>query len=447
MFQDLSSRMSTIVDKISNKGRISESDINLFTREIRRSLLEADVSLPAIMHLLDKVKEKALGQKVVKSLTPGQELISILRYELESLMGSSNSSLNLSATPPVKMLVAGLQGAGKTTSVAKMAKLLISQKKKVLLVSVDVYRPAAIKQLETLSNDVGADFFPSSSDQSPIVIAKAAMEYAEKKYIDVVLFDTAGRLHVDEEMMQEVSDLHKLINPLETLFVVDSMSGQDAVNTAKAFDSHLDLTGIIVTKVDGDSRGGVALSTKFVTGKPIKFLGSGEKTSALEPFHPDRVASRILGMGDMLSLIDTVKHEVDQQKVNKLASKIKKGKGFTLVDFKDQVLQMNKMGGISSVVSKLPMMKGLSLDSVMQQQGSLDSLVAIIDSMTPQERETPEIIKASRKKRIAAGSGTSVQSVNVLLKKFLQMKKMFKNVGKGKSMLNMMSAFNPTRFR
>lgn len=447
MFQDLSSRMSTIVDKISNKGRISESDINLFTREIRRSLLEADVSLPAIMHLLEKVKEKALGQKVVKSLTPGQELISILRYELETLMGSSNSSLNLSATPPVKMLVAGLQGAGKTTSVAKMAKLLISQKKKVLLVSVDVYRPAAIKQLETLSNEVGAEFFPSSSDQSPIAIAKAAMEHAEKKYIDVVLFDTAGRLHVDEEMMQEVSDLHKLINPLETLFVVDAMSGQDAVNTAKAFDSHLDLTGIIVTKVDGDSRGGVALSTKFVTGKPIKFLGSGEKTSALEPFHPDRVASRILGMGDMLSLIDTVKHEVDQQKVNKLASKIKKGKGFTLVDFKDQVLQMNKMGGISSVVSKLPMMKGLSLDSVMQQQGSLDSLVAIIDSMTPQERETPEIIKASRKKRIAAGSGTSVQSVNVLLKKFLQMKKMFKNVGKGKSMLSMMSAFNPTRFR
>ncbi|MCO4789009.1 signal recognition particle protein, partial [Vibrio cholerae] len=382
---------------------------------------------------VNRVKEGAVGVEVSKSLTPGQEFIKIVRQQLEAVMGESNEALNLAAQPPAVILMAGLQGAGKTTSVGKLSKLLKERdKKKVLVVSADVYRPAAIKQLETLANDLGVDFFPSSPDQKPIDIANAAIDHAKKKFYDVLIVDTAGRLAIDEQMMAEIQALHKAINPVETLFVVDAMTGQDAANTAKAFGDALPLTGVILTKVDGDARGGAALSVRHITGKPIKFIGVGEKTDALEPFHPDRIASRILGMGDVLSLIEDLQRNVDQEKAEKLAKKFKEKKGFDLEDFREQLGQMKNMGGMMGMLDKLPGMSQLPAD----MKDKVDDRVfkqmeAIINSMTMKERQNPDLIKGSRKKRIAAGSGTQVQDVNRLLKQFTQMQKMMKKMQQG----------------
>lgn len=374
-----------------------------------------------------------MGVEVSKSLTPGQEFIKIVRQQLEAVMGESNEALNLAAQPPAVILMAGLQGAGKTTSVGKLSKLLKERdKKKVLVVSADVYRPAAIKQLETLANDLGVDFFPSTPDQKPIDIANAAIDHAKKKFYDVLIVDTAGRLAIDEQMMAEIQALHKAINPVETLFVVDAMTGQDAADTAKAFGDALPLTGVILTKVDGDARGGAALSVRHITGKPIKFIGVGEKTDALEPFHPDRIASRILGMGDVLSLIEDLQRNVDQEKAEKLAKKFKEKKGFDLEDFREQLGQMKNMGGMMGMLDKLPGMSQLPAD----MKDKVDDRVfkqmeAIINSMTMKERQNPDLIKGSRKKRIAAGSGTQVQDVNRLLKQFTQMQKMMKKMQQG----------------
>ncbi|MCO4752092.1 signal recognition particle protein, partial [Vibrio cholerae O1 biovar El Tor] len=396
-------------------------------------LLEADVALPVVRDFVNRVKEGAVGVEVSKSLTPGQEFIKIVRQQLEAVMGESNEALNLAAQPPAVILMAGLQGAGKTTSVGKLSKLLKERdKKKVLVVSADVYRPAAIKQLETLANDLGVDFFPSTPDQKPIDIANAAIDHAKKKFYDVLIVDTAGRLAIDEQMMAEIQALHKAINPVETLFVVDAMTGQDAANTAKAFGDALPLTGVILTKVDGDARGGAALSVRHITGKPIKFIGVGEKTDALEPFHPDRIASRILGMGDVLSLIEDLQRNVDQEKAEKLAKKFKEKKGFDLEDFREQLGQMKNMGGMMGMLDKLPGMSQLPAD----MKDKVDDRVfkqmeAIINSMTMKERQNPDLIKGSRKKRIAAGSGTQVQDVNRLLKQFTQMQKMMKKMQQG----------------
>jgi len=397
------------------------------------ALLEADVALPVVKAFVDQVKEKALGESVMKSLTPGQALVKIVNDELVTLMGEANEGLNLNAQPPAVVMMAGLQGSGKTTSVGKLARLLKErEKKKVMVVSCDVYRPAAIDQLQTLAKEVGVDFHPSNIMQKPDAIAKEALDAAKRSFCDVLLVDTAGRLHVDGEMMQEIKALHASINPVETLFVVDAMTGQDAANTAKAFDEALPLTGVILTKTDGDARGGAALSIRQITGKPIKFLGVGEKTTALEAFHPDRVASRILGMGDVLSLVEEVTQKVDHDKAEKLAKKLQKGKDFTLADFKDQMEQMQKMGGMTGLMDKLPGM-GQVPDAVKAQVGDKETnrTIAIINSMTPQEREFPGVIKGSRKKRIAAGSGTQVQDVNRMLKQFMQMQKMMKKMKGG----------------
>lgn len=448
MFDNLTDRLGQTLKNITGKGRLTEDNIKDTMREVRMALLEADVALPVVREFVKNVKEKALGEQVGKSLNPGQAFIKIVQTELEMVMGEKNESLNLAATPPAVVMMAGLQGAGKTTSVAKLAKFLIErEKKKVLTVSADVYRPAAIKQLETLANEVNAEFFPSSVEQKPIDIANAAIEHAKQKFFDVVLVDTAGRLAVDEEMMQEIQQLHAAVNPVETLFVVDAMTGQDAANTANAFNEALPLTGVILTKTDGDARGGAALSVKQVTGKPIKFLGIGEKTDALEPFHPERVASRILGMGDVISLIEEVERKVDKSKAEKLAKKVQKGKGFDLQDFKDQLEQMNNMGGMMSLVDKLPGMGGMA-DKIKEQAGDkqFSQMEAIINSMTPGERQRPDIIKGSRKKRIAAGSGTQIQDVNRLLKQFTQMQKMMKKMSGGgmkKMMRNMQGMMPP----
>ncbi|WP_371188827.1 signal recognition particle protein [Thalassotalea maritima] len=434
MFENLSDRLSKTLKNISGRGRLTEDNIKETLREVRMALLEADVALPVIREFVAKVKERAVGQEVSKSLTPGQVFVKIVRTELEAAMGQANEALDLKATPPAVLLMAGLQGAGKTTSVAKLGKFLKErEKKKVLVVSADVYRPAAIKQLETLAGEIGVEFFPSDISQKPKDIANAAIEHAKKQFFDVVIVDTAGRLHVDSDMMDEIKELHANINPVETLFVVDAMTGQDAANTAKAFDDALPLTGVILTKTDGDARGGAALSIRHITGKPIKFLGVGEKTDALEPFHPDRVAGRILGMGDVLSLIEEVEQKVDKKKAEQLAKKVKSGKGFDLEDFREQLVQMKSMGGMMGLMDKLPGMGNLS-DQV---KGQLDDkltvrMEAIINSMTPAERARPEIIKGSRKRRIAAGSGTQIQDVNKLLKQFTQMQKMMKKMsGKG----------------
>ncbi|QDP00525.1 signal recognition particle protein [Thalassotalea sp. PS06] len=434
MFENLSDRLTRSLKNISGRGRLTEDNIKDTLREVRMALLEADVALPVIREFIANVKERAVGQEVTKSLTPGQIFVKIVRSELEAAMGSANEALDLKATPPAVVLMAGLQGAGKTTSVGKLAKFLKErEKKKVLVVSADVYRPAAIKQLETLADEIGVEFFPSDISQKPVAIADAAIAHAKKQFIDVVLVDTAGRLHVDGEMMDEIQQLHKKVDPVETLFVVDAMTGQDAANTAKAFNDALPLTGVILTKTDGDARGGAALSIRHITGKPIKFLGVGEKTDALEPFHPDRVASRILGMGDVLSLIEEVEQKVDKQKAQQLAKKVKSGKGFDLEDFREQLVQMKSMGGMMGLLDKLPGMGNMS-DQV---KGQLDDkmtvrMEAIINSMTPAERQRPEIIKGSRKRRIAAGSGTQIQDVNKLLKQFTQMQKMMKKMsGKG----------------
>lgn len=448
MFQNLSERLNQTLKNISGRGRLTEDNIKDTLREVRMALLEADVALPVVREFINKVRERAVGTEVSKSLTPGQAFIKIVRTEMEAAMGEANEALNLAAQPPAVIMMAGLQGAGKTTSVGKLAKFLKERhKKSVLVVSADVYRPAAIKQLETLASDIGVEFFPSTVEQKPVAIATAAIDHAKRKFFDVVIVDTAGRLHVDSDMMEEIKALHAAINPVETLFTVDAMTGQDAANTAKAFNDALPLTGVILTKVDGDARGGAALSIRHITGKPIKFLGVGEKTDALEPFHPDRVASRILGMGDVLSLIEEVEAKVDRQQAEKLATKLKKGEGFDLNDFRDQLQQMHNMGGMMGMLEKLPGMNQLPADALAQVQDNkiTRQMEAIINSMTPKERARPDLIKGSRKKRIAAGSGTQLQDVNRLLKQFTQMQKMMKKMKGGglKKMMRSMGGMMP----
>lgn len=433
MFESLSDRLSQTLKNISGKGRLSEENIKESLREVRMALLEADVALPVVRDFVAQVKERAVGLEVSKSLQPGQMFIKIVQSELEKVMGEVNEHLNLAATPPAVVMMAGLQGAGKTTSVGKLAKFLSErEKKKVMVVSADVYRPAAIKQLETLAEQVGVTFFPSSIEQQPIDIVNNAIKEAKTQFFDVLLVDTAGRLAIDEDMMSEIKALHAAVNPVETLFVVDAMTGQDAANTAKAFNDALPLTGVILAKTDGDARGGAALSVRQITGKPIKFLGVGEKVDALEPFHPDRLASRILGMGDVLSLIEEVEQKVDRAKAEKLAKKVQKGQGFDLQDFKEQLEQMRNMGGMMSMMDKLPGMSGMT-DKIKEQAGDkqMNQFEAIINSMTPGERNRPDIIKGSRKRRIAQGSGVQVQDVNRLLKQFTQMQKMMKKMSGG----------------
>ncbi len=441
MFESLSDRLSGALKAIQGKSKITEDNIKDTLREVRMALLEADVALPVVREFIASIKQRAVGTVVGKALDPGQEFIKIVNDEMIKAMGEENDSLNLAAKPPVVILMAGLQGAGKTTSAGKLSHLLINREKKsVMVVSVDVYRPAAIKQLETVAGEVGASFFPSSTEQKPVDIAKNAIEEARKQFIDVIIIDTAGRLAIDEAMMDEIKALHTAIEPTETLFVVDSMTGQDAVNTAKAFNDALPLTGVILTKADGDARGGAALSIRQITGKPIKFIGMGEKLDQLEPFHPERVASRILGMGDVLSLIEEVERKVDKKKAEKVARKIIKGKGFDLEDFREQLVQMQNMGGMASLMDKLPGMGQIpeaAKQKVMNDK-STGQMMAIINSMTPKERARPELIKGSRKKRIANGSGTQIQDVNRLLKQFTQMQKMMKKMkGKG-GMMKMM---------
>ena len=433
MFENLSQRLGGVIRNLRGQARLTEENIKDALREVRMALLEADVALPVVRDFIDRVRERAVGQEVLKSLSPGQALVKVVHDELVTTMGRANDALDLAAQPPAVILMAGLQGSGKTTTSAKLARWLHERLgKKVLLVSCDIYRPAAIDQLQTLAGEVGAEFFPSSPDQQPVAIAGAALDEARRRFVDVVIVDTAGRLHVDAEMMDEIRALNAAVEPVETLFVVDAMTGQDAANTARAFNDALPLTGVILTKTDGDARGGAALSVRELTGKPIKFLGTGEKSAALEPFHPDRMASRILGMGDVVSLVEEVQHKVDRDQAEKLAQKIKKGKGFTLEDFRDQLGQMEKMGGLESLMDKLPGMG--ELPSAVRNQvdnREMRRLVAIINSMTPQERRHAQIIKGSRKRRIAAGSGVQVQDVNRLLKQFTQMQKMMKKVSKG----------------
>ncbi len=439
MFENLSDRLGRVVQNLRGQGRITEDNIKETLREVRMALLEADVALPVVKEFVEEVKQKALGEEVMKSLTPGQALVKIVNDELIQVMGEANEGLDLRAQPPAVILMAGLQGSGKTTSVGKLARLLKErEKKKVMVVSTDVYRPAAIDQLQTLAREVGVEFFPSHPGEKPEEIARKALDAARKGHFDVLIVDTAGRLHIDQEMMAEIQALHRVLDPVETLFVVDAMTGQDAANTARAFDEALPLTGVVLTKVDGDARGGAALSIRKITGKPIKFLGVGEKSDALEPFHPDRIASRILGMGDVVSLVEEITQKVDQEKAARLAKKIHKGKGFTLSDFKEQMEQMSKMGGVASLMDKLPGMNQVP-DAVKAQAGDKEirKMIAIINSMTPQEREFPQIIKGSRKRRIARGSGTQVQDVNRLLKQFTQMQKMMKKM-KGGGLAKMM---------
>ncbi len=434
MFENLTERLSKTLRNISGRGRLTEDNIKDTLREVRMALLEADVALPVVKEFVSRVKERAVGQEVNKSLSPGQAFIKIVQGELIAVMGEANESLDLATQPPAVILMAGLQGTGKTTSVAKLAKYLKERlKKKVLVVSADVYRPAAIKQLQTLAADIGVEFFPSTAEQKPVAIAAAAITHARKQFFDVLIVDTAGRLHVDADMMAEIQHLHQSVKPIETLFVVDAMTGQDAANTARAFSEALPLTGVILTKADGDARGGAALSVRHITGKPIKFIGIGEKTDALEPFHPDRIASRILGMGDMLSLIEEMERKVDKDKAAKLAQKVQKGKGFDLEDFREQLAQMRDMGGMMGMLDKLPGVANLPDDVKDKMDDKLvHRMEAIISSMTPAERRNPDIIKGARKRRIAAGSGTQVQDVNRLLKQFDQMQRMMKKIsGKG----------------
>ncbi|MCX8601834.1 MULTISPECIES: signal recognition particle protein [unclassified Gilliamella] len=439
MFENLTERLSQTFRNLSGRGRLSEDNIKEALREVRMALLEADVALPVVRDFINQVKEKAVGLDVSKSLTPGQEFIKIVQAELTAAMGEVNSSLNLATQPPAVILMAGLQGAGKTTSVAKLAKFLKEkQKKKVLVVSADVYRPAAIKQLETLAKAIDVAFFPSDIKEKPINIVNNAISHAKLQFFDVLIVDTAGRLHIDGEMMDEIKALHQAINPIETLFVVDAMTGQDAANTAKAFNDALPLTGVILTKVDGDARGGAALSIRHITGKPIKFLGMGEKTDALEPFYPDRIASRILGMGDVISLIEELQNNVDREKAEKIAKKLKKGDKFDFNDFQDQLKQMRNMGGMGAMLAKLPGVGQLPEHIKAQMDDKITiKMEAIIGSMTLKERANPEIIKGSRKRRIAEGSGTQVQDVNKLLKQFEDMQKMMKKM-KGGGMMKMM---------
>lgn len=443
MFDNLTDRLSHSLRSITGKARLSEENIQDTLGEVRKALLEADVALPVVAAFVEGVKVRAVGQEVSKSLNPGQQFIKIVQDELTRVMGDANESLNLAVAPPAVILMAGLQGAGKTTSVAKLARYLKDkEKKKVLVASADIYRPAAIQQLQTLAAEVGAVFSPSTTEQKPIDIAMAAIDMAKKQFADVVIIDTAGRLHIDEALMVEIKNLHAAIRPVETLFVIDAMIGQDAVNTAKAFNEALPLTGVILTKADGDARGGAALSVRHITGKPIKFLGVGEKTDALEPFHPDRLASRILGMGDILSLIEEAEQKLDKQKAEKFAKKFKKGKGFDFEDLRDQLQQMNNMGGIGAMLDKLPGM-GAGISQMMQNdetQKQFRRMEAIINSMTPAERRKPDLVLniGSRKKRITAGSGTTIQDLNRLCKQHKQMSKMMQKMKNPKGMMNMM---------
>ncbi|MBA6418678.1 signal recognition particle protein [Pseudomonas sp. 5Ae-yellow] len=437
MFENLTERLSHSLRGVTGQAKLTEDNIKDTLREVRMALLEADVALPVVKTFVDQVRERAVGHEVSRSLSPGQVFVKIVKSELEAVMGQTEG-LNLAVTPPAVILMAGLQGAGKTTSVAKLAKTLRErEKKKVMVVSVDVYRPAAIKQLETLAAEVDVTFFPSDLEQKPVAIVEAALREAKNRFMDVLIVDTAGRLHIDAEMMAEIKQVHAAAKPSETLFVVDAMTGQDAANTAQAFNEALPLTGVILTKVDGDARGGAALSVRHITGKPIKFLGMGEKVDALEVFHPDRVASRILGMGDVLSLIEQAEQKLDKDKAEKLAKKLKKGKGFDLEDFRDQLQQMNSMGGLGSMMEKLPMMGGKMNPAQMETAQTeatkqFKRMEAIINSMTPGERRNPDIISGSRKRRIAAGSGSQIQDIGRVLKQHKQMQKMMKKVtGKG----------------
>ncbi|HAF87067.1 MAG TPA: signal recognition particle protein [Legionellales bacterium] len=440
MFEQLTERLTQAFRTLSGQSHFTEENTHHALREVRLSFLEADVALAVAKDVIAGVKQKVLGQKITASLKPEQALIKLVKEELIEILGKERADLNFKTQPPAMILMAGLQGSGKTTSSAKLARYLKeSAQKKVMLVSVDIYRPAAIEQLALLAKQVDVHFFEAHSAQSPLDIAQNAMDAARKQFMDVVIFDTAGRLHVDQTMMDEIQALHNVINPIETLFVVDSMTGQDAANTAKFFGEALPLTGVILTKTDGDARGGAALSVKHLTGKPIKFIVSGEKVEALEPFYPERIASRILGMGDILTLIEEVERKTDKKESEKLAKKIKKGKGFDLEDFKNQLLQMNNMGGMNSMMSKLPGLGQLPNDMMNQvNDKSLHKTIAIINSMTPKERRLPKIIIGSRKKRIARGSGMQIQDVNRMLKQFDQMQKMMKKFTKPGGMQQLM---------
>ncbi len=438
MFDHLSQRLAKVVKTMRGEARITETNSADMLREVRLALLEADVALPVVREFMARVKERALGEEVVGSLTPGQALVGVVQKELTQIIGGSAEAtaaeLNLATTPPAIILMAGLQGAGKTTTVGKLAKWLKEKhKKKVLVVSADIYRPAAIQQLQTVASQVDADFFPSSAEQAPVAIAQAAIQWAKTHYHDVLIVDTAGRLAVDEAMMSEIRALHQAIAPAETLFVVDAMTGQDAVNTAKAFAEALPLTGIVLTKLDGDARGGAALSVRFMTGQPIKFVGVGEKLDGLEPFYPERMAQRILGMGDILALVEEAQKSVDMAEAQKMADKLKKGGGFDLNDFKMQMSQMKKMGGLSGLIDKLPaqMQAAAGQANMGMAEKQVRRMEGIINAMTPQERSKPELIKASRKRRIATGAGVPVQEVNRLLNQFDQVQGMMKKMQKG----------------
>lgn len=440
MFDNLSQRLSETLKKLRGQGRITESNIQDTLKEIRLSFLEADVALAVIDDFLKKVLDRAVGQEVMASLDPGQVFVKIVHEELTSILGPENSPLQLNTQPPAVILMVGLQGSGKTTSVAKLARYLKErQKKKVLVTSIDIYRPAAIEQLQKLAQEVEVNFFPSTTQDDPVQLAKNAIQHAKLQFNDIVIVDTAGRLHIDETMMAEMKAVHQAIQPIETLLVVDSMTGQDAAITAKAFNEAVPLTGIILTKTDGDARGGAALSIKQITQKPIKFMGVGEKTDALEPFHPERIASRILGMGDILTLVEEVHRKADHDKAEKLAKKIQRGQGFDLNDFRDQLLQMQQMGGIGKMLSSLPMM-GQIPEAVKSQVNDKETnkIVAMINSMTRKERRFPNIINGSRKKRITAGSGTQIQDLNRLVKQFEQMQKVMKKMTKGGGLKNLM---------
>jgi signal recognition particle subunit SRP54 len=442
MLDALTQRLSSVVKTLRGHSRITEDNVQEMLREVRLALLDADAGLPVVKDFVARVKDKALGQEVAGSLTPGQALVGVVHRELTALMGGASAPLDFATTPPAIILLAGLQGSGKTTSAGKLARLIRNTtKKKVLLVSTDVYRPAAIEQLATLARSLEVEIFPSDASQKPVDIARAAVDYAKRHFHDVLIVDTAGRLAIDEAMMNEVRELHAALDPIETLFVVDSMQGQDAVNVAGAFNEALPLTGIVLTKLDGDARGGAALSVRQVTGKPIKFVGVSEKLDGLEAFHPERMASRILGMGDILSLVEEARAKVDEKEAAKLAEKFKKGKDFDLEDFKNQLLQMKKMGGIAGLTDKLPaQLTQMAQGSPQLQEKQLKRTEGIINSMTPAERRKPELLKASRKRRIAAGAGVQVQEVNRLLAQFEQMQKVMKMMRGGnlaKMMRNM----------
>jgi len=444
MFDTLTGRLSRIVKTMRGEARLTESNVQDALREVRIALLEADCALPVVKDFIAAVRAKALGAEVIGSLTPGQALVGVVHRELTRLMGEANVQLDLATQPPAVLLMAGLQGSGKTTTTGKLARWLIEQRKRVLLVSCDVYRPAAIEQLKTVAAQAGAEFLPTDAGEAPAAIARRALEYAKTRYFDVLIVDTAGRLAIDEAMMREVSELHALLAPVETLFVVDAMQGQDAVNVAKAFSEALPLTGVVLTKLDGDARGGAALSVRQVTGKPIKFVGTGEKLTGLEPFHPERMASRILGMGDIVSLVEEAHKQVDLDEAQRVADKFKKGKGFDLEDFKGQIQQMRKMGGLAAMMDKLPaQLAGQIGPGQMNDERQIRRIEGIINAMTPAERSRPELIKASRKRRIAAGSGVAVQEVNRLLKQFEQMQKMMKMM-KGGGLARMMRGLRGT---